>query len=231
MIVFAHRGASGHAPENTLAAMKKAIELGAKAIELDIHNVEGELYVFHDRRLDNKSSGSGLIEDVSRQYISSINVGGEPIPTLWDVMSFLCQHDCMINIELKGMKSLAPFIDIYPKLIQELNIPPNNLLISSFHHGFLTQFRAQFPLARIAPLFEGIPLDAIETANKLMAFSLHLSISFFNLALINQIKTKGIKVFIYTVDNPEDIVQLKKMGVDGIFTNYPDRALKIIEEQ
>lgn len=229
MIIFAHRGASGYAPENTMAAMKKAIALGTNAIEFDIHNVEGELYVFHDRRLDNKSSGSGLIEEVSRQYLSSINVEGEPIPTLWEIMNYLSQHDCLVNIELKGMKSLEPFIKIYPRLVKDLHIAPENLLISSFHHGFLAKFRHLFPLSRIAPLFEGIELQANSTAHKLDAYSLHLSLSFINQEIITQAQAEGRKVFVYTVDHEEDIIGLRQMGVDGIFTNFPDRAANILK--
>lgn len=230
MIIFAHRGASGYAPENTLAAMKKAIELGARAIELDIHSVEGELYVFHDRRLDNKSNGKGLIDQVSKQYIATLSVEQEPIPTLWEVMSYLSQYDCTVNIELKGMTCLAPFIALYPCLLEKLNFSIEQLLISSFHHGFLQQFRQSFPQAYIAPLIEGVQLDNTHTASILNAYSIHLSLSFINQKLIDEAHAKGFKVFVYTVDHVDDIKMLSNMGVDGIFTNYLDRASKSLEK-
>ncbi|MPY25213.1 glycerophosphodiester phosphodiesterase [Shewanella psychropiezotolerans] len=229
MIIFAHRGASGYAPENTLAAMKKAIELGARAIEFDIHNVEGELYVFHDRRLDNKSNGTGLIEEVSRSYLDSLRVDGEPIPTLWQVMSYLNQHNCLVNIELKGMNCLEIFIDTYPKLINQLNFSTDKLIISSFHHGFLATFRQRFPQALLAPLFEGVALNSQETTSRLDAYSLHLSLSFLTQDCVTQAQSRGLKVFVYTVDNESDMTQLQKMGVDGIFTNFPDRAMKALQ--
>ncbi|AQS40164.1 glycerophosphoryl diester phosphodiesterase [Shewanella psychrophila] len=229
MIIFAHRGASGYAPENTMAAMKKAIELGASAIEFDIHNVEGELYVFHDRRLDKKSNGTGLIEEVSRSYVDSLRVDGEPIPTLWQVMSYLSKHNCLVNIELKGMNCLEVFIDTYPKLINQLNVPPEKLIISSFHHGFLEKFRLHFPHAFVAPLFEGVALDCQQTTSQLDAYSLHLSLSFLNQDMVTQAQSRGLKVFVYTVDKESDMTQLQQMGVDGIFTNYPDRAAKVLQ--
>ncbi len=226
MIIFAHRGASGYVPENTMAAMRKAIALGAGAIELDIHNVEGELYVFHDRSLDKISSGTGLIEEVSRRYIDSLNVGGEPIPTLWQVMEYLSEQQCVVNIELKGMNCLAPFINIYPKLIEKLKFKPKNLLISSFNHPQLLLFHQRYPHAFTAPLFEGITLNYIDTLRTLNAYSIHLSLSFIDESIITKAHEEGVKVFVYTVDNIDDIKKVIQMGVDGIFTNFPDRAIK-----
>ena len=231
MIIFAHRGASGYAPENTLAAMEKAIELGVKAIELDIHSVEGELYVYHDRRLDRLSSGKGIIDQVSRDYLNTVSVHNEPIPTLMTVMAYLSKHDCMVNIELKGMTCLTPFIALYPTLLNELNFKAEQLLISSFHHRFLLEFREAFPNAYIAPLIEGVQLDNTYAALCLGAHSINLSLSFINQELINEAHAKGLKVFVYTVDYKDDIKMLSNMGVDGIFTNYPDRAFKILEER
>ncbi|RTR40685.1 glycerophosphodiester phosphodiesterase [Shewanella canadensis] len=230
MIIFAHRGASGYAPENTLAAMKKAIELGGRAIEIDIHSVEGELYVYHDRRLDHKSSGTGIISDVSREYLKTLSVDGEPIPTLWEVMAYLSKQNCLVNIELKGMTCLAPFIALYPKLIKELGFRADQLLISSFHHGFLQEFRRSYPLAFIAPLLEGVLLNTTDIATQLDAYSIHLSLSFITSELVDDAHSKGLKVFVYTVDHPEDIHQLNKMGVDGIFTNYPDKATQTLAQ-
>ncbi|MCG9697494.1 glycerophosphodiester phosphodiesterase family protein [Shewanella sp. Isolate11] len=230
MQVFAHRGASGYAPENTLAAMKKAIALGITAIELDVHNVEGELYVFHDRRLDGKSSGVGLIESVSQAYLSTINVEGEPIPKLWELLVYLKPYQPVVNIELKGMASLAAFIELYPKVLSQLDYKPQQLIISSFNHGFIREVKQQFPQALVAPLIEGIPDDGAALASRLRAYSLHLSLSFLTQEIIDDAHQRGIKVFVYTVDNPQDIAMLAAMGVDGIFSNYPDKSLQQIKQ-
>ncbi len=230
MIIFAHRGASGYAPENTLAAMKKAIELGARAIEIDIHSVEGELYVYHDRRLDHKSNGTGLISEVSREYLKTLSVDGEPIPTLWEVMTYLSKHNCIVNIELKGMTCLASFKVLYPKLIEELDFQTEQLLISSFHHGFLQELHQAYPHAYIAPVLEGIPLNTIDIATKLNAYSIHFSLNFITPELVIEAHSKGLKVFVYTVDHPDDIHLLNMMGVDGIFTNYPDKAAQTLTQ-
>lgn len=224
MLIFAHRGASGYAPENTLAAMATALAQGVKAIELDVHNVEGELVVFHDRRLESKSSGTGIIHLLSRHALSGINVKGEPIPTLWQVLELVAGR-CLVNIELKGINTVAPLLELYPKALTQLGFSQEQLLISSFNHPYLQQVKAALPNARIAPLLASIPLDGAAIVSQLNAYSLHLDVSFINQALVEDAHQRGAKVYVYTVDHADDIHALQHMGVDGVFSNYPDRAM------
>ncbi|MGL5393359.1 MAG: glycerophosphodiester phosphodiesterase [Shewanella sp.] len=223
MLIFAHRGASGYAPENTLAAMASALALGVEAIELDVHNVEGELVVFHDRRLDNKSSGTGVIHLCSKAYLSSLDVKGEAIPTLWQVLELVAGR-CIVNIELKGVNTVTPLLALYPKALTQLGFTEEQLLISSFNHPYLQQVKAALPQALIAPLLASIPLEAGAVVSQLQAYSLHLDVSFISQALVDDAHQRGAKVYVYTVDNPDDLHALRQMGVDGVFSNYPDRA-------
>ncbi|MCL1139510.1 glycerophosphodiester phosphodiesterase [Shewanella pneumatophori] len=226
MKIFAHRGASGYVAENSLAAFAKSIELGATAVELDIHLVEDELYVFHDRRLEPKSSGFGLIEATTKTQLKQLNIDGEPIPTLLQVLQLLRPHNTLVNIELKGLGCLDAFIALYPTLISELDYPAEKLLISSFNHRFLATFKQQHPDAFIAPLIEGVPLDLAAIVTQLDAYSIHLGLSFTTQEMVDDAHQRGAKVYVYTVDNLEDQDMLSRMGVDGIFTNYPDRAIQ-----
>lgn len=229
MLIFAHRGASGYQVENTLAAMAKALELGAKAIELDVHNVEGELVVFHDRRLDNKSSGTGVIHTVTKDYLAGINVKGEPIPTLWQILELIAGR-CTVNIELKGINTVQPLVDLYPKVLSELGFTEDQLLISSFNHPYLSDIKRALPQALVAPLLASIPLDGATVVSQLRAYSLHLDVSFISQALVDDAHQRGAKVCVYTVDHSDDIHALKQMGVDGIFSNYPDRAMEALTQ-
>ncbi|ABZ78187.1 glycerophosphoryl diester phosphodiesterase [Shewanella halifaxensis HAW-EB4] len=230
MMIFAHRGASGYVAENSLAAFAKAVELGATAVELDVHLVEDELYVFHDRRLEPKSSGEGLIEQYTKQALSQITIDGEPIPSLIQVLSLLKPHNTLVNIELKGLACLEAFISLYPKLISDLSYDANKLLISSFNHPFLASFKQRYPDANVAPLIEGIPLELAHIVSQLDAYSIHLGLSFTTQEMIDDAHRRGAKVYVYTVDNLDDLDMLKQMGVDGIFTNYPDRAIAHISQ-
>lgn len=228
MLVFAHRGASGYAPENTLKAMSKAIELGAKAIELDVHCVAGELVVFHDRRLEGKSSGHGLIHLSTQADLAKITVAGEPIPSLWEVLILLdtlTGGDCIVNIELKGVGCVPPFVAMYPHILEKLHFTPQHLLISSFNHLYIAQVKQQLPQAFVAPLLGGIPLDLAQVVTDIAAYSLHLDVAFVSQAIVDDAHQRGAKVYVYTVDNSDDIHALKMMGVDGIFSNYPDKAI------
>lgn len=225
MKIYAHRGASGCAPENTTKAFMKAVALGATAVELDIHLVEGELYVFHDRRLDAKSSGKGLIDKASKYYLRSISVSGEAIPKLTEVLTALKPHNIEVNIELKGLSVLPAFIEVYANLLQEQNYDPSLLLISSFNHPMLKAFKQSFPCANVAPLIEGVPLNLAQVVTELDANSIHLGLSFVTEEMINDAHQRGAKVYVYTVDFADDITMLAALGVDGIFTNFPDKAI------
>ncbi|KFZ36016.1 glycerophosphodiester phosphodiesterase [Shewanella mangrovi] len=229
MLVIAHRGASGHCPENTLSAMEYALSLGAEAIELDVHCVEGELYVFHDRRLEYKSCGQGLIDQRSQNELSQITVLGEAIPTLWQVLQLVAGR-AMVNIELKGVNTLAPLIAAYPRYLSELGFSAEQLLISSFNHRYLLQLRQALPHARIGVLFSGIPLDYDTTINAIQPYSLHLDINFISLDMLKCAQQLGIKTYAYTVDYIDDMHYLQQLGVDGIFCNFPDRAMHALAE-
>ncbi|UJF21772.1 glycerophosphodiester phosphodiesterase [Shewanella sp. OMA3-2] len=223
MLIFAHRGASGYHPENTLVAMQAALDMGAEAIELDVHNVEGQLVVFHDRRLEGKSNGKGLIRHASLNQLAKLNVKRQPIPTLWQVLE-LIQGRCIVNIELKGDDTVSPLLALYPQAISVLGFKPEQLLMSSFNHPYLAQIKQTLPTAYVAPLLGGIPLDLAKSVTDLQAYSVHIDLSFISQALIDDAHQRGAKVYVYTVDNPDDIRALKAIGVDGVFSNYPDKA-------
>lgn len=229
MLIFAHRGASGYHPENTLVAMQAALDLDAQAIELDVHNVEGQLVVFHDRRLEGKSNGKGLIRQTTLDQLSKLHVKHQPIPTLWQVLE-LIKGRCIVNIELKGDDTVSPLLALYPQAISTLNFKPDQLLISSFNHPYLAQIKQALPSAYVAPLLGGIPLDLAKSVTDLQAYSAHIDLSFISQALIDDAHQRGAKVYVYTVDNADDIRALESIGVDGVFSNYPDKAEAALTE-
>ncbi|WP_394204347.1 glycerophosphodiester phosphodiesterase [Shewanella waksmanii] len=228
MLVFAHRGASGYAPDNTLSAMRKAIELNCQAIELDVQNAAGDLVLFHNRWLDDETNASGLIESLDSAGLSNVQINGEPLASLWQVLVLFQKLDTLINIELKGMNTLTPFLQLYPKIIQTLGYSHDRLLISSFNHKFLQHIKQHIPQAQIAPLIEGIPLDNAAVASQLQAVSIHLDINFIDAEIVADAHHRGLKVYVYTVDKVEDITAMHQLGVDGIFSNYPDKAAQVI---
>ncbi|MCF1426535.1 MAG: glycerophosphodiester phosphodiesterase [Shewanella sp.] len=229
MLIFAHRGASGYAPENTIKAMQLALTLGAEAIELDVHLVEGELMVFHDRWLDPKSSGQGLIANTRLDELANITLDGEAIPSLWTLMAAMMPRP-LVNIELKGANTPAGLIKIYPKLIDQLGYRPDQLLISSFNHRYLQLIKQALPNAFVAPLLEGEPLELAAAGTALGAYSVHLNVNFITIEMVQDAHQRGLKVYVYAVDRKEDIQWMLDLGVDGIFSNFPDKARDYIEQ-
>lgn len=225
MQIIAHRGASGLAPENTLKAIRLALALGAGAIEIDVQLADGELWVFHDRRLERCTDGSGVLTAQSRAYLASLDAGeGERIPTLWQVMEAIAGQ-AELHIELKGAQTADEVARLTRRAEAELGFAPTQWVVSSFHHPELARFATLRPDIRLGALTSTIPLTLAKFAAELGAWSLNCDVDFVDQALVQDAHKSGLKVLVYTVDEPADQAMLAAIGVDGIFTNRPDRFL------
>ncbi len=225
MICFAHRGARGYEPENTLLSFRKAMELHAEWIELDVYPVEGELVIIHDLRLERTTNGAGFIWKQSLEYLRSLDAGkGEKIPLLPEVFDLL-DRNMGINIELKwpGTAELvATFLE--ERLNAEI-IHEEQLLVSSFIHAELQKFKQLLPSIRIGALTGDLPLGLATFADTLNAYSVHPTIEFISQDFVDDAHKRGLKVYVYTVNHPEELAWMVELGVDGIFTDYPDRMM------
>lgn len=225
MQIIAHRGASGLAPENTLKAIRLALTLGAQAIEIDVQRADGELWVFHDRRLERCTNGGGVLTAQSRAYLAGLDAGeGETIPTLWQVMEAIAGK-AELHIELKGAQTADEVARLTRRAEAELGFTPAHWVVSSFHHPELARFAALRPEIRLGALTSTIPLTLAKFAAELGAWSLNCDLDFVDEALVMDAHRRGLKVLVYTVDHTADLAALAAMGVDGIFTNRPDRFL------
>lgn len=223
MQIIAHRGASGLAPENTLKAIALALELGASAIEIDVQQADGELWVFHDRRLERCTDGHGVLSHQSRDYLASLDAGdGERIPTLWQVMTLVAGR-CELHIELKGAHTADAVAALTRRAEAELGFTPAQWVVSSFHHPELARFARLRPDIRIGALTASLPLHGARVAEELGAWSLNCDVDFVDAGLVADAHRRGLRVLVYTVDEVSDGDALAAMGVDGIFTNRPDR--------
>ncbi|MFU1566646.1 glycerophosphodiester phosphodiesterase [Aeromonas veronii] len=225
MQIIAHRGASGLAPENTLKAMAKALTLGVSAIELDVQAADDELWVFHDRRLERCTNGKGVLTEQSRAYLEQLDAGEEEvIPTLWQVMEIIAGR-CELHIELKGTHTADAVAALTRRAEAELGFTPEQWVVSSFHHPELARFAALRPDIRLGALTANLPLNLALFADELGAWSLNCDVDFVDRILVEDAHQRGLRVLVYTVDYHEDYEKLASMGVDGIFTNRPDRFL------
>lgn len=225
MQIIAHRGASGDYPENTLLAIEQAVLQGADAVEIDVFAVDGELIVIHDHHLARTTNGSGSIYQHSLAQLQQLDAGrGQRIPTLWQVLQLLAPTTLWLNIELKGDNTVAPLLSLLKRAERELQFDANRLLISSFNHHLLAALKQQQPALKLGALTASLPIDYAAFARQLNAYSVNCDVSFINQAFVDDAKARGLKVYVYTVDQADDIARMAEYGVDGIFSNYPARS-------
>lgn len=219
---FAHRGASGHAPENTLMAVEKALALGANWVEVDVYLSHGELVVIHDRRLARTTSGSGDVTRRELSYIRSLDAGrGEKIPFLREVMDVLA--GCAgINVELKGADTAEAVTALIGEFVARKKMGYDQVLVSSFDHYQLLEVKKRDPRIPVGALMAGVPLGYARFAEEIGAASVHLHREYVNQAFVADAHRRGLHVFVYTVNQAEEIQWLRQLGVDGVFTDYPE---------
>lgn len=224
-IIIGHRGAMGHETENTLASIQKAMDLGVDMIEIDVFKIKsGEIVVFHDETVDRLTNGPGSIEDYNIVDLKKLIVdGGHKIPMLQDVLK-LIDNKVALNIELKGIDTADRVNFIMNYYIKEKNWLPENFLISSFKWNELREMRKQNPNVDIAILTEENPVNALPIAKELNAVAINPYFKNLDAEVVEQIKNAGLKIYTWTVNEPQDITAMKDLGVDGIITNYPERV-------
>ena len=151
-----HRGAKGHVAENTVASIKKAIELGADGIEIDVFRcLSGEIVVFHDKTLDKLTNGSGYIEEKSLSELKELKVLGSKhsIPTLEEVIKSIGKG-VILNIELKGPNTSEGSLEMANKYIKLGEINSSDILFSSFNWKELSALRKLDKNVKIALITE-----------------------------------------------------------------------------
>lgn len=222
MICIGHRGAMGYKPENTLASFQLALDMGCRWLELDVYAVEGELVVIHDDTLERTTNGGGNVMDRSLDYLRSLDAGdGQQIPLLSEVIDLVARR-AVINVELKGpgtAETTSRLLDAYCGR----GWSAEDFLLSSFKHEELA---LGDPAYRRGALFgRRGDTDYVAAARALGAWSINLDLRTANEDVVTAAHDAGFKVLIYTVNETDDIARMRALGVDGVFTNYPDRVL------
>ncbi|MBI3171625.1 MAG: hypothetical protein HYZ32_03420, partial [Hydrocarboniphaga effusa] len=168
-LIIAHRGASGHAPENTLKAFDKAIELGARWIELDVQLHGSSLLVFHDLRLERRTNGRGRVSERSLRYLRGLDAGGgQRIPLLNEALDLVARR-ARINIELKTGRGTARAVAELLKRYLKRGWRPDDFLVSSFVLPELREFKRRLPQVPRGVLLCVVPLDLAACATELGA--------------------------------------------------------------
>lgn len=224
MLKIGHRGVRGHAAGNSIESFKKALEFDIDMVELDVLVCKtGEVVVSHDYSLSRTTNGKGYIHDKTFKEVRSLSLeNGQKIPTLEEVLDVV-DKKVKVNIELKGEGGARLVHNIIESYKKEKGWKNEDFLVSSFNHYDLLEFRKLNPDINIGAVIACIPIGYAESVKKVSAYSLHPSKEFINQELVDSAHELGMKVFVYTVNEPEDIDRVKALGVDGIFSDYPER--------
>ncbi len=223
-VVLGHRGAKGHEPENTLRAIRKGIELGVHAVEIDVQQVESELVVIHDVELDRTTNGKGKVVDCSLEYIRSLDAGaGEKVPLLSEVIAEVAGK-IWLNVEIKSTSCATILARQLREAVNTEQIETQQVLVSSFDHLEISAFKKQAPEFRVAPLLYGVPHDLAACGGALGAWAVNIAAEFAEPRLIEDIRKRGMKIFVYTVNDEEEAKYLQSLGVDGVFSDFPERV-------
>ncbi len=231
-LIIAHRGASAYAPENTLPAFEKAIELGADAIELDVQLTKDEqVVVFHDYHVERTTNGTGFLLTHKLNKLKRLDAGtwfnkkfaGVRIPTLDEVFAAVGKR-VLINIEFKKMPFADKLVDTVLKLIEDYNLQ-DRCFITSFDPICIAYARVQNPHIPTGFLFDKMS-DTIWHGEWPFVLPFWKLV---NEQLLEQANAHNKQLLTWTVNEEADMQRLLQKGIGRIITNVPDRLLKVLQ--
>jgi glycerophosphoryl diester phosphodiesterase len=237
-LIYAHRGASKYAPENTMAAFIKGVEMGAGGIELDVRlTKDGHVVIIHDDTVKRTSNGQGNVRDMSLEQLKALDFGswfseefkGEKILTLEEAMKFAAIHNLMLNVELKALHSIQrELVEKVEKIVMECEMV-NQTIVSCFNHGYIKEMKAINPKVKTGMLYTAAMIGTLDYALVLGASNIHPNYEFLDEYTARDCKKAGIGINVWTVDHEKDVKRMIELGVNGIITNTPDTVLQVMK--
>lgn len=230
-LVIAHRGASGSAPENTLASVRKAIEIGSDMVEIDVHTtLDGRIVVMHDGDVGRTTGGKGLISQLNLDYIKELDAGSwfgpafarEGVPTLREVLR-LANGRTGLCVEIKS----ANPTDVLALVRTHGSL--DRTILFDFNHDRLYEAKDHEPGVRTLAL--GVNHDNLDALSHDLLHAVGCAESATDAALVDRVHGLGIRIFVYTVNDNAGMLRLIKWGVDGIITNEPERCLRVLSHR
>lgn len=233
---IAHRGASGHCPENTRSAFLRAVELGADMVELDCQMTrDGAIVVFHDDLLDRTTNGRGPLRALSLRELKALDAGswfapefaGEEVLTLEEALDII-RGKVGLNLEIKGDDRIGRLELQCVGIVSSYRFL-DHTVFSSFEPRRMREVREISPRARIGVLIDagGRFAEAFALADELRAEAVHPERSAVDAARVAESHRRGLEVRVWPVNERKQMEALIAMGVDGIFTDFPDRLLRL----
>jgi glycerophosphoryl diester phosphodiesterase len=232
VLIIAHRGASGHAPENTLAAYQRALQDGAGFIETDLHLTRDAQFVaIHDDALERTTNGSGRVQDWNLADLRKLDAGswfspqfaGERIPTLEEIFEFSRRHDMVFYLELKQKGSIGIEHALVSALRDSGEI--RRVVVLSFDPRVLETMVRSEPMLMTGFLYEGMLENPFARAVSSGVRQIAAREDLITPAFLAQARQHDLQVVAWTVNDPARIHSLQEIGVAGIISDFPDRLL------
>ena len=233
VLVIAHRGASGYAPENTLAAFRRAVALGANFIETDLQlSRDARFVAIHDDSVDRTTNGKGRVHDLTLPELRRLDAGSwfgsefasEQVPTLEEILDFSKKHDVVFYLELKPGATWGGEHALVGALRESGEIP--RTVVISFNAPILEKLRQIEPTLMTGLLYEGDLDRPVEKAIDVGARQLAVRGDLVTPALLADARKRDLQVVCWTVNHPAHMRMLVEAGVDGIMSDYPDRLIE-----
>ncbi len=235
--IIAHRGDSGHAPENTLAAFERAVQLGAGFIETDLHLTRDARFVaIHDSTVDRTTNGHGAVHDLTLAELRQLDAGlwfdrqfsGQPIPTLEETLEFSCENDVVFYFEIKYDAAWGMHHALAAALSGSGNAARS--IVISFDPATLLSLRLLDPSIMLALLSEQPKTDLIKATLDCGARQICPRFDLLSPALVAEAHRADLQVVTWTVNERENMREAIGLGVDGIMTDVPDRLRAVLED-
>ena len=238
MKIIAHRGFSGIYPENTMLAFRKAIEIGADGIELDVHlSKDGQVMIIHDEALKRTTGLDGVVSDYTRAELEKISAGKTkndefgftPIPSLEEYLAFMAEHrDKFTNIELKTAPVYYPEIEEKTlELVRKFDLE-KNIIYSSFNWLSIERMQRLGTISETGLLFSGMKLyNQAHIIKSLGINYFHPDFNDLTDEIVKSYLDNKVGLNVWTVNEIEDMKVCLSWNIDGLITNFPDRAISI----
>ncbi|HRY29380.1 MAG TPA: glycerophosphodiester phosphodiesterase family protein [Elusimicrobiota bacterium] len=241
-----HRGAMGHAPENTLVSFKTAWRMGADAVECDVHMTKDRrLIVIHDGTLERTTNGAGRVFDHPWKQLRSLDAGkwfhprfrGEKIRRLEELLSWLrpkksrAGRPMRIFIELKSKPVRYPGLaEAVARAVRRGGFLQRATVIS-FDHDLVRRVKAASPRLQTGILFSEPLADPVSRARRVRADGLFPRYPLVNKALVDSAHRRGLLVGAWTVNEKADMLRMARLGVDAVTSNFPDRLIRVLRRK
>lgn len=241
--VVAHRGASALAPENTLVAFRRALEMDVDGLELDLQPTrDGQLVVLHDERLERTTNGRGYVFEYTLAELRALDAGswfhgahssgarydGQRIPTLDEVIDLVRDGRQQLYIEIKKSERTPERLEENVVEVIHRHGFENRVVLISFDPNSLRRVRQLAPAVATAILFKDLPADPIFLARTIGATGIAPRLDRVTREFVEAAHRAGMQMVVWTVDSPEDMQKLIDFGVNGIVTNVPDQLLNLL---